>query len=168
MYYNIIAATDIKNGIGLNGAIPWKCKSDLKRFSKLTKGTGYNAIIMGRKTWDSLPNNKPLPGRTNIVLTKNNDIQNSDNVFVFNTVHEIKAFCIAHDFHTGWIIGGEQIYRLFIDDPDVEHLYLTEISGTYECDTFFPSFNGFKIYQTDEWEDEETDITCKLRVYERR
>jgi dihydrofolate reductase len=169
MHYNIIAAIDLKNGIGLHGTIPWKCKSDLKRFSKLTKGNGDNAIIMGRKTWESLPNNKPLPGRINIILThdenyNNNNIKkyiDDDSVHIFNTVEDVKHFCTIRDFYTCWVIGGEQIYRLFIDDSEVDHLFLTQISDTFNCDTFFPLFNGFKIYHIDKWSDEETNLEIR-------
>ena len=69
MKVHIIAAIDAMRGIGKDGAIPWSCKSDMRYFSKQTKGNGYNAVIMGKKTWDSLPR-KPLPGRANFVLSR--------------------------------------------------------------------------------------------------
>ena len=68
MKINMIVACRSNNGIGFQNSIPWFIKSDLKYFSKLTKGNGNNAIVMGRKTWDSLPL-KPLPKRENIIIT---------------------------------------------------------------------------------------------------
>ncbi len=74
MNYNIIAARCLSGGIGFNGKLPWRCKSDLREFSKLTKGNGNNAVVMGRKTWESLPN--ALKDRTNIILSNKSELPN--------------------------------------------------------------------------------------------
>ena len=71
---NIIVAYTKNKGIGFKNKIPWKLNSDLIRFKKLTIGNGNNSVIMGKKTWDSLPYNvKPLPNRTNIIISKTMD-----------------------------------------------------------------------------------------------
>ena len=166
MNYYIIAARCLGGGIGFNGNIPWRCKSDLKLFSKLTKGDGNNVIIMGRKTWDSLPK-KPLPNRINIILSKSNNILLPENTHNFTNITDIKHFCKNNKYENVWVIGGEQIYKLFINDPDVTGIYLTEICKEYNCDTFFPEIPSHfnKIKCEDEWVDENSNITCKLLTY---
>ena len=123
MNYKIIVAVDEKGGIGKDNKIPWNYPEDLQYFSEITKGNGKNSVIMGRKTWDSLPKKyKPLPHRNNIVLSK---------------VGYSKKNCDTEiDFYDeNWVIGGSQIYNLFL--PEVSHIYLTKIPGDYNCDTFF-------------------------------
>ena len=136
----LIAAIDTTRGIGKDGSIPWSCKPDMKFFSKQTKGHGFNAVVMGKKTWDSLPR-KPLPGRTNFVLSQSmptisDDLLGHGRTF-FNDVNILKEYC-KDKFEELWIIGGEAIYKLFIDDPTVDAIYVTNIPGTFDCDTFFP------------------------------
>ena len=121
--YKIIVAVDSKGGIGKDNKIPWNYPEDLKYFSKITKGNRQNSVIMGRKTWDSLSKKyRPLPERNNIVLSKNGSSK---------TECDIIKKCHVDN----WIIGGSQIYNLFLQD--VSHIYLTKIPGDYSCDTFF-------------------------------
>jgi len=140
MKVHIIAAIDAMHGIGKDGAIPWSCKSDMRYFSKQTKGKGYNAIVMGKKTWDSLPR-KPLPGRANFVLSRSMpeipEKQLGQERLFFNDLDKLKKH-YENKFEEVWIIGGEEIYKQFIDDPSVDAIYITNIPGTFECDTFFP------------------------------
>ena len=119
MLYKLIVAFDINRGIGKNGTIPWYLSDDLKRFSKLTKGSGNNAIIMGRKTWDSLPNSPtPLPQRDNLILSNklNICINSPKNSLAksFNNINDITSFCEEQQYDCVWIIGGAEIYDLFL------------------------------------------------------
>ena len=166
MNYYIIAANCLSGGIGLNGNIPWQCKSDLKLFSKLTKGASNNVIIMGRKTWESLPKS-PLPNRTNIILSKTLTLKPlPPNTHIFDNIIDIKTFCKENNYDDVWIIGGEQIYNLFINDDDLNGLYLTEICEEFKCDTFFPEIpSHFNCIKCEEWQDEYSKINCKLNTY---
>ena len=121
MNYKLIVATDEKGGIGKDNKIPWHFSDDLEYFSKITKGEGKNSVIMGRKTWDSLPI-KPLPGRANLVMSRSGYSKNYCDV-------------LAGFYKDNWVIGGEQIYNLYL--PEVCHIYLTKVKGDYNCDTFF-------------------------------
>ncbi len=127
--FNLIVAYDSKFGIGKNNDIPWYLPDDLKRFKQLTLNQN---IIMGYNTFKSIieKNNKPLPKRNNIILTHKKLELEFDNCQVFND-HET----ILNSFDSGWIIGGQQIYKLFL--PYVKEIYATEIKGNYDCDTFF-------------------------------
>jgi len=141
MPYNIITAFDLHRGIGKNNQLPWNIPEELNRFSKLTKGSGNNAIIMGRKTWDSIPR-QPLPLRDNLILSHNLNIEyntpKSSLVKSFKTIDEIKLFCCEQNYDNVWIIGGAQIYKLFMDEGIINYIYITRIIKNYNCDTTFP------------------------------
>jgi dihydrofolate reductase len=122
----IVAAAE--NGvIGNNGAIPWRLPEDLRRFKALTMG---HAIVMGRKTWDSLPK-KPLPGRTNIVVTCQPDWQAEGALPAASLEAALKAAGTGPVF----VIGGEQIYRAAL--PLGSRIELTEIHRAFDGDAMF-------------------------------
>lgn len=140
MVYKIIVATCNNNGIGINNKLPWPTiKEDMKMFSKLTIGNGNNAIIMGRKTYESI--GKPLKNRMNIILSSTLKI-NENNVVSMNSINDIFNYCIKKDFEDVWIIGGEKIYSLFINLDIVKEIYQTKIYKDYQCDSFFPEIKN--------------------------
>ena len=119
-----------RNGvIGREGGLPWHISSDLKRFKEITLG---KPVVMGRKTWESLPR-KPLPGRRNIVITRQSGFA-PEGAEVAATPEEALALC--GDAPEVAVIGGGEIYRLFW--PLVDRLYLTEVDLEVEGDTHFP------------------------------
>ena len=113
MKFNVVLAIDKKNGISKNYNIPWKLSKDLKYFQRITKHTetinGKNAIIMGRKTCETLPNNF-LPDRLNIVLTRNVTYKN-ENVLISNSFDNALKLAKENDVDKIWIIGGSEIYN---------------------------------------------------------
>jgi len=139
----MIVAFDKENGIGKNNAMPWHFPEDLKRFSKLTKGSGNNAIVMGKNTWNSLPK-KPLPNRDNLILSttlkfsQNSSSNNSIKAFANTTL--LQDFCKEQKYDAVWIIGGSQVYKELITELDINLIYVTLIHGVYDCDTIFPPF----------------------------
>lgn len=122
MSVNLIVAVGKDGSIGKNGDLIWKISEDLKHFKSLTTG---HPVIMGRKTWDSLPK-KPLPGRRNIVLTRNTSFS-SEGAETVNSVE--KALEITKD-EDPFIIGGAEIYNEFL--PYVTDYYITEVKDS--CD----------------------------------
>ena len=119
-----------KNGvIGREGGLPWHISSDLKRFKEITMG---KPVVMGRKTWESLPR-KPLPGRRNIVITRQKGFA-PEGAEVAATPQEALSLC--GDAPEVAVIGGGEIYRLFW--PLVDRLYLTEVDLEVAGDTHFP------------------------------
>lgn len=133
-----IVAWDSDFGIGKNGDIPWRCKEDFKHFKETTKG---HQIMMGRKTWESLPK-KPLTDRTNIVITRQEDYQAEGAVVVNDVVW-------PNDGETLFVIGGSEIYKMY--EPYLDKIVSTYIPGRHECDTKWnPLVNDFN------WECEET------------
>ena len=119
-----------RNGvIGHEGGLPWHISTDLKRFKEITMG---KPVVMGRKTWESLPR-KPLPGRRNIVITRQQGYE-AAGAEVVRTPQEAVALCAGEPEIA--VIGGGEIYRLFW--PIVDRLYLTEVDLDVAGDTHFP------------------------------
>jgi dihydrofolate reductase len=126
----VVAAAE--NGvIGRDGALPWRIPEDLKRFKTLTMG---KPTIMGRKTWDSLPR-KPLPGRTNIVVSRNPHFR-PDGAEVVHSVAEAIARGRATGAEEIAIIGGEAIFAAAL--PVAQTIHLTEVAASPEGDAFMP------------------------------
>ena len=150
MFVNIIVVYSDNNGIGKNNSLPWKITSDLKKFKNLTIGNKNNAIIMGKNTWLSL-NNKSLKNRDNLVLSssliiddkdENNNITKS-----FKNELVLREFLENKDYDDIWVIGGENIYDLFLNKTNifnVKNIYITLLDNDYECDTFFPEIDKIK------------------------
>lgn len=127
-----IVATDDDWGIGLNNKLLWHIKADLQRFKQITMG---HPVIMGRKTAESLP--KPLPGRTNIVLTRNPGWHREGFVNVSSPEDAIAIAGKSEGGDITYVIGGGEIYRLMF--PLTEVLEITHIHASApEVDTFFP------------------------------
>ena len=120
-----------RNGvIGREGGLPWHISSDLKRFKEITMG---KPVIMGRKTWESLPR-KPLPGRRNIVITQQKGYV-AEGADVAESPEA--ALLMVPDAPEVAVIGGGEIYHLFW--PLVDRLYLTEVDLAVDGDTYFPT-----------------------------
>ena len=148
MKINMIVACCANNGIGFKNSIPWFIRNDLKYFSKTTKGNKNNTIIMGRKTWESLPK-KPLPNRHNIILSRNVEVDkqikqmSSENVSCFQSSQQALEFCKKNSFDEVWIIGGTEIYKHFYQcfTDDIKKIYITRVKKEYECDVYFPEIS---------------------------
>jgi dihydrofolate reductase len=157
---NLIAAVDLHRGIGINGQLPWRLKEDMNRFRRLTMGT---SVIMGRKTWDSLPPvYRPLPSRQNIVLSRQPLVLPATLV-----VGSVKAALEAAVKKEIFVIGGGEVYGLFL--PYAERIYLTEVDTDAAADTFFPDFDGPSWRRQIEGRrhDEAADLHYLFAVYER-
>jgi len=145
---NIIVAICKNNGIGINNKLPWHYSSDLKKFKTLTTGNKKNAVIMGKNTYQSL--DKKLSNRDNLILSKSLIIDEKNDDFIsksFNNLDMLLNFIKTKNYENIWIIGGNQIYKLFLNKNIVDKIYLTYINKPYECDIFFPKINSnnFKL-----------------------
>ena len=138
MSYHLIVAIDNKNGIGKNCKMPWDFKEDLKHFSKLTTGNGNNAVIMGKNTWLSI-NSKCLPNRINIVISKTLKSTYKNNPhYTFNSVEDFIDYSKKMNIDEYWIIGGQDIYKHFLELNICASCYITKIENNYDCDRYFP------------------------------
>lgn len=132
---SIIVAKSENGVIGRDGKLPWYIPEDLKRFKKLTTG---KTVIMGRKTYESLPKeSKPLPDRINIVISKNKNFSAKDCIVVDSLEKAIKK---SDNNKEIFIIGGGEIYKESLKYSD--KIYVTEVEGNFEGDTFFPTLDS--------------------------
>lgn len=129
---SLIVAHDEQRVIGYENGMPWHLPGDLKYFKEQTMG---KPIIMGRKTFESI--GKPLPGRRNIVITRNNSYS-AEGVEIVASLDE--ALSLVGNVPEIMIIGGEQIFRLAL--PIADRLYVTVIHYSFKGDTFFPEYEG--------------------------
>lgn len=146
--FTIIAACDAQRGIGKNNDLPWKLSADMKHFRECTMACyehseAQNVLIMGRKTWESLPEQRrPLQGRHNVVLSTGDLPGLPSSVDHCRSLNEALVRYGADGgerYGRVFIIGGEQLYRCAIEHPFCEVLYLTTIEEVYDCDRYFPS-----------------------------
>ena len=161
MKITIVAAIASNNVIGQKNSLPWDIPEDLKRFKQLTSG---HTILMGRKTFDSI--GRPLPNRTNIVMTKDINYQKKGIEIVFD---EREALNLIKDLNQEvFIIGGSKIYELF--EPWATSLMITRVLKDFEGDAFFPeiNWNSWQIESKEEFLDEKSGISCKLEEYLRK
>lgn len=139
MIFNAIVATSNNKGIGLNNQLPWKLKSDLLRFKKLTIGNGNNCIIMGKNTWITT---KFLNNRHNYILSSSLQIdttQNNYEIKSFKDLTSLLNYLRTKNFDYYWVIGGNKIYQTFFNNNLINKIYLTLIDKTIQCDTYFPN-----------------------------
>ncbi|WFB34720.1 dihydrofolate reductase [Kiritimatiellota bacterium B12222] len=128
----MIVAMDRQQVIGKHNQLPWKLSADLKKFKEITLGS---PILMGRKTWNSI--GRPLPGRQNLVLTRQLDFI-ATGAEVVHTLSEAEAK--VQGARRLFVIGGEEIYRLCL--PQAQRLYITHVETDVEGgDAFFPEWN---------------------------
>ena len=140
----IIAAASTNNVIGNDNKLIWNIPRDLKRFKELTQG---HSVIMGRKTFESLPN--PLPNRVNIVVTRNTKYQH-DGIIVCKSIDEAISHC-KNDTQP-FVIGGGEIYSQTIEI--VDKIELTRVYKNFEGDAYFPEIphDKFKLINDDKHE----------------
>ncbi|MBN1388443.1 MAG: dihydrofolate reductase [Bacteroidales bacterium] len=145
---SIIVAVASNNAIGMNNQLLWHIPDDMKRFKKLTLG---HCLIMGKNTWYSLPR-RPLPGRTNIVLT-DDPCECLDDCITAYSVEDALDKC--QKGREIFIIGGGSVYSQFLDRAD--RLYLTHVHKDFDADTFFPEIDPEVWHVIDRQDNNRTD-----------
>ena len=161
----MIVAMDEDGNIGASGDLPWRLRSDMLRFKTLTEGDGFNSVIMGRRTWDTLPDEfKPLPERTNIVMSRDTN-WNADGAVTALYVGRAIEIAFAEGSDECWIIGGSQIYEMFLDR--VEEIHVTKVHVGGSGDVSFPNWDRsnwseYIIERTIEDEDNEYATTYSI------
>lgn len=135
----MIVAMDEDGCIGRGEGLPWRLASDMARFKQLTEGDGFNAVIMGRKTWDSLPEQyRPLPERLNIVMSRDTGWE-EDGAETALYIGRAIEIAYADGCEECWIIGGAQIYQMFLDR--VDEIHVTTVQTTKSGEVKFPDWN---------------------------
>lgn len=134
MLISLIAAMDRHRLIGANNQMPWHLPADLKYFKRLTLG---KPIVMGRKTFESL--GKPLPGRTNIVVSRYPERFSEQAVSVYPSWEAVRQHCQAQFEREVMVIGGSQLFEAVL--PVAHRLYITRIDHEFVGDRYFPSWD---------------------------
>lgn len=143
--FALVVAADEAGGIGKNGQLPWRLSGDLAYFKTLTSEPPApclrNGVIMGRKTWDSIPDRfRPLPERINVVISRNASLRlGRDVVRAASFDRALAAIDALPNVGRTFVIGGGEVFREAIGHPELQCVYLTRVHATLECDTFFPS-----------------------------
>jgi len=163
----IVVGMSTNRVIGKDGGLPWHIRSDLKKFKEITTG---KPVIMGATTWDSLPR-KPLPGRLNLVLTRDPRFE-ADGAIVCNSIFEAVDIAREHavddDIEEICVIGGANVYEQFL--PKSDRLYVSEVQAHVDGDVSFPEID------TKSWElsasepfvkGEGDDYDFTLKIYNR-
>jgi len=166
---SIIVACAQNMAIGKDNDLLWHISDDLKRFKSLTSG---HPVIMGRRTYDSLPK-KPLPKRRNIILTHDPDFQPvspANSTATIEVAHSIpQVLKLVRDEEEAFIIGGGTIYRDFL--PLVKNLYVTWVYQDFEADVYFPAIDPSVFLQvgiSERRQDPETGLWYAYADYVRK
>ena len=156
-FFTIIAAIDQNYGLGKDNGIPWHIPNDMKWFKAHTstvvvEGT-RNACIMGRRTWDSLPDSfRPLSNRVNIVVSSNLELDVPEGVFVAPSLDAALTLVEQGDLKDQvgevFVIGGAKLYETAIQHANLQRLILTYVWNTFKCDCFFPEWDASQFTGT--------------------
>jgi dihydrofolate reductase len=160
MMISLIVAAAENGVIGAAGQLPWKLSDDLKRFKAVTMG---KPIVMGRKTWESI--GRPLPGRQNIVMTRQSGFEAAGCDVVASPQD---AVALAGEADEIMVIGGSQVYDLFL--PEADRVYLTRVHADVEGDAFFaaPDPDEWRLVSDERHRaDERNEFDYSFRLYER-
>lgn len=163
----IVAALTPELGIGSNGKLPWRLKQEIRYFRDVTsacKEGSTNAVIMGKKTWESIPNKfRPLPNRLNVVLSRSHGNTTKDGVLFYNSMDSVleefrKTNYVVQDKNINniFIIGGAQIYNAFVDDERVDRLLLTNIQYVGQ-ESLLPPMDCFLKWDLTKWKQQDLD-----------
>lgn len=157
MSVNIIVAKDLNNGIGKDGDLLFRSSKDLTRFKELTTG---HIVIMGSKTWESLPASKrPLPNRRNVIVSRRKGYPNDGAFWVEHDLEKaIKLYKDSGEQEKDlWVIGGHSVYEKAL--PYADNLYITQrYTAVDGADTFFPPFgDDFSVTSIEKFKEDEVD-----------
>lgn len=168
MNFSIISAVDSKRGIGIKGGLPWRLRGDMDHFRDVSVGKGNNGVIMGRTTWLSLPEKfRPLPDRINVVLAEPEFVL-PNGVWRASSIDNAIEILANKNVNDIFVIGGGQVYAQGIANQLCERLYLTEIEGEFNCDTFFPEIPPNFVKTKESELITEGSISYKFVVYEKK
>ncbi len=143
MSFDVVLAADREWGIGKDNALPWpKLRGDLQHFRRITSTTSdelhRNAIVMGRKTWESKEvGGRPLPKRLNVVVSRK-QLELPDGVVLAHSLGEAVAIDVVENI---FVVGGAELFREALAHPQLRWVYLTRVDGSYQCDTRIPNLD---------------------------
>jgi dihydrofolate reductase/thymidylate synthase len=164
--FDIVVAADLDWGIGKNNALPWpKLKGDMAHFRRVTSTASegkLNAVIMGRKTWQSAEmNGGPLPKRLNVVITRQG-VTVPEGVVVAASLDAALMAARGDNIEGVFVIGGAEIIRQAVEHADLRWIYLTRVEDRFGCEAFIPNLDELGFTKT-EWSGEQTGEDSGVR-----
>jgi dihydrofolate reductase/thymidylate synthase len=172
--FDVVVAADLDWGIGKDQSLPWpKLRGDLRHFKRITSTTASkgrrNAIVMGRKTWQSKEVGEcPLPDRLNVVVSRST-LQVPAGVIAVRSIDEALAVQGSHDIETVFVVGGAGLLVDAVERPELRYVYLTRIDGHYDCEIKMPDLDARGFVRV-EWEGEQfgEEHGVRYRIERRR
>ncbi len=168
MKFKIISCINKKLCIGKNNSLLYRIPNDLANFKRMTTG---NVVIMGRKTFESLPGKKPLSNRVNIILTTDESYKvDGDNVYVVGTVAEVISLCEKKfSDKICFVIGGTSLYEQFLAHELIDEMYITIVEDDADGDAYFPNvFSYWNIFYESSMQSSKESINYKFIIYKRK
>ena len=171
--FDIVVAADERRGIGKDNDLPWHIPGDLAHFKRLTTTTESserrNAVVMGRKTWESIPPRyRPLPNRVNAVLSRQDSLALPEDALHFGSIEAaLDALGARADIETVFVVGGTAIYTQAISMPGCRYVYYTRIFSTFDCDAFFPEFENELELLSVLSEDMDSELAYRIEMWRR-
>ena len=161
---NLIVCVDANWGIGDKNELLVRIPSDQKFFRETTTG---KVVVMGRKTLDSFPGQKPLKNRTNIVITSNKSLESKDGEIYVHSIEECLELLKQYNDEDIYIIGGSSVYKEFL--PYCSKAYITKVDRAFSADSYFPNLDEDEEWKMVKESDEQTyfDNTFAFTEYER-
>ena len=166
---SLIVAIDKNLGIGKNNNLPWKLKTEMKYFTHITRQNTNSVVIMGRNTWESIPNKfRPLRNRINVIITSRNlNIEKYENTYIYQNIEKsVKE--LKQKYNKIFVIGGSQLYKYFIENDMVDELYITKIYENFDCNINFLEKDKYKtlikkydLINCSEFNKEYCNLNCK-------
>ena len=164
MKFKIIACINNNNVLGKDNSLIYNIKNDLSNFKRITMD---GVVVMGRKTWESLPK-KPLSGRVNVILTSDKNFS-ADGAIIAHSIQEVINICESTNREC-YIIGGASLYSSFLQLDLIDKMYITSVDDNSTGDAYFPvigdDWNIF--YQSDFQHDDKTNLNYKFIIYSKK
>lgn len=162
---NLIAAVDNNWAIGYKGELLVRIPEDLKHFKEKTIG---KVVVLGRKTLETFPNKKPLPNRTNIILSRNPEYK-VEGATVVHSLEELLDELKKYNSKDIFIIGGQSVYELML--PYCDTAYITHINNCYEADAYFPNLSESNDWGlggfSNRWDKDHRRLKYTFTIYDR-
>lgn len=167
--FALVVAADSCWGIGKDGDLAWSLPGDMAWFRRVTTGEApeqaQNNVIMGRKTWETIPDRfRPLARRHNVVVSRNRALELDGNATLVHSLEEALSVPCAGD---RFVIGGGTLYTAALEHPDCEVLYITHVEGDFHCDTRMPEPGPAFAVTHREDPRTESDITYRITTWRR-
>lgn len=169
--FSVIVAADEARGIGRAGDLPWKLPGDMAYYKRTTTAApeGQNAVIMGRKTFESIPPKfRPLKQRLNIVVTRNAGFEVQGAVRAGSLQQALALASARDDIAKIFVIGGGELYREALTHPECVEVLLTRVHARFDCDTYLPPFEQDFHKTHSDGPHKDGEVAYTFETYERR